>query len=49
MNLDKSKYTELINEIGVILQKGREQVAQSVNTILVKTYWFVGRYIVEFE
>ncbi len=36
MNLDKSKYKELIDEIGVLLQKGREQVAQSVNTILVK-------------
>ncbi len=49
MNLYKSKYIELIDEIGDLLQKGREQVAQSVNTILVKTYWLVGRHIVEFE
>ncbi len=49
MNLDKSKYTELINEIGILLRKGRGQVAKSVNTILVQTYWLIGRYIVEFE
>ena len=49
MSIEKAKYTNLINEIGVLLQKGREQVAQSVNTILVQTYWLVGRHIVEFE
>lgn len=49
MGIEKAKYTNLINEIGVLLQKGREQVAQSVNTILVQTYWLVGRHIVEFE
>lgn len=31
------------------MEKGREQVGQSVNTILVKTYWLIGRHIVEFE
>jgi predicted nuclease of restriction endonuclease-like (RecB) superfamily len=49
MDLEQTKYTALINEIGNLLQKGREQVAQSVNTILVQTYWLVGRHIVEFE
>ncbi|HSC54519.1 MAG TPA: PDDEXK nuclease domain-containing protein [Phnomibacter sp.] len=38
-----------MNQIGDLLQKGREQVAQSVNTILVRTYWLVGRHIVEYE
>jgi predicted nuclease of restriction endonuclease-like (RecB) superfamily len=49
MNIELSKYTTLINEIGDLLQKGREQVAHSVNTILVQTYWLIGRHIVEFE
>jgi predicted nuclease of restriction endonuclease-like (RecB) superfamily len=49
MDLEKSKYTDLINQIGGLLLKGREQVAKSVNTILVQTYWLIGRHIVEFE
>ena len=49
VNLEQSKYAHLINEIGNLLQKGKEQVAQSVNTILVQTYWLIGRHIVEFE
>lgn len=49
MQIEESKYTYLINEIGNLLEKGREQAAQSVNTVLVQTYWLIGRYIVEFE
>lgn len=49
MSLEQSKYTTLIHEIGTLLQKGREQVAHSVNIILVQTYWLIGRHIVEFE
>ncbi len=49
MDIEQSKYTDLINQIGGLLQKGREQVAKSVNTILVQTYWLIGRHIVEFE
>lgn len=49
MELEQSKYSGLINQIGGLLQKGREQVAQSVNTILLQTYWLIGRHIVEYE
>ncbi|HIB8181446.1 TPA: DUF1016 N-terminal domain-containing protein [Elizabethkingia anophelis] len=49
MDLEQSKYSSLINEIGSLLQKGREQATQSVNTILVQTYWLVDKHIVEFE
>lgn len=49
MDIEQSKYNDLINQIGGLLQKGREQAAQTVNTILVKTYWLIGRYIVEYE
>lgn len=44
-----SKYNDLILQIGGLLEKGRNQAAQSVNTILVQTYWLIGRHIVEFE
>lgn len=49
MSPDKSNYTELVDEIGTLLAKGREKAAQSVNTILVQTYWLFGRHILEFE
>jgi len=49
MNLEQPKYSELINQIGGLLQAGKTQAARSVNTILVQTYWFIGKHIVEFE
>ncbi len=49
MNLYKSRYTKLIEDIGVLLRESREHISLSVNTVLVKTYWLVGRHIVEFE
>jgi predicted nuclease of restriction endonuclease-like (RecB) superfamily len=42
-------YNDLINQIGDLLAKGREQAGRAVNTILVQTYWQIGRHIVEFE
>jgi predicted nuclease of restriction endonuclease-like (RecB) superfamily len=49
MNLEKQPYSELIGKIGSLLQQGRQQAVQSVNTILVQTYWYIGQHIVEFE
>ena len=47
--LDHLEYFSLIQEIGNLLGKAREQVGSAVNTILLQTYWNVGRHIVEFE
>ncbi|OOH91197.1 hypothetical protein BMT54_02800 [Pasteurellaceae bacterium 15-036681] len=47
--LNTQNYHSLVNDIGTLLNKGREQVAQTANTILVQTYWLIGRHIVEFE
>lgn len=44
-----TNYHHLVEEIGSLLNRGREQVAQSANIILVQTYWLIGRHIVEFE
>ena len=44
-----SHYEHLKQQIGELLRQGREQAGRAVNTILVKTYWQIGRHIVEFE
>lgn len=49
MEISKANYQNLIDQIGIILQQGRQKAAQSVNNILVQTYWEIGRYIIEFE
>jgi len=49
MEIAQNNYKNLVDQIGVLLQQGRQKAAQSVNTILVRTYWEIGRYIVEFE
>jgi len=49
MNIAQNNYRNLIDHIGILLQEGRQKAAQAVNTILVHTYWEIGRYIVEFE
>ncbi len=49
MDISKNQYTQLIEQIGHLLSNGRQMATQQVNTILVKTYWEIGKYIVEFE
>lgn len=43
------QYQELVSDIGGLLANARQNIASSVNTILVETYWQIGRYIVEYE
>lgn len=49
MELLQQEYNKLIEGIGQLLIAGRERAAQEINSILVQTYWEIGRYIVEFE
>jgi predicted nuclease of restriction endonuclease-like (RecB) superfamily len=42
-------YTNLVFQIGSALEEGRKKAVQNVNSILVETYWNIGRYIVQFE
>jgi len=44
-----NQYGGLVEQIGSLLQAGRRHVAYVVNTVLVQTYWQIGKYIVEFE
>jgi predicted nuclease of restriction endonuclease-like (RecB) superfamily len=48
-NIQKGEYSELKKEIGILLQRGREQAGRAINSILVNTYWQIGHHIVEFE
>jgi len=42
-------YNTLISSIGTLLEKARKSVYTKVNQILVKTYWDIGKKIVEFK
>jgi predicted nuclease of restriction endonuclease-like (RecB) superfamily len=42
-------YSSLLQGIGQLVQQARQTAAQTVNTLLVQTYWHIGQYIVEFE
>jgi predicted nuclease of restriction endonuclease-like (RecB) superfamily len=44
-----SGYDSLIEDIGELLHNARAKIATSVNTILVQTYWNIGKCIVEYE
>ena len=43
------KYEHLIKNIGILLEKSRENVYTYINQTLVKAYWEVGKEIIEFE
>ncbi|MBD3377263.1 DUF1016 family protein [candidate division KSB1 bacterium] len=47
--VDKSEYLSLKNNIKDLLQRGRSKAGRAINSILVETYWNIGRYIVEYE
>lgn len=42
-------YQLLIATIGEILHNARIKAAVHINSLLVQTYWQIGKYIVEFE
>lgn len=44
-----SEHNQLLGNIRELLNQGRKQVAQTVNSAMVQTYWEIGRLIVEDE
>ncbi len=42
-------YKELFDSISSLIEQGRKTAARQINTILVATYWLMGRQIVEHE
>lgn len=52
MNQQQTPATEdglLFSQIKQVLEDARRHVARTVNTTMVKAYWQVGKYIVEYE
>jgi predicted nuclease of restriction endonuclease-like (RecB) superfamily len=46
---DLQSYKGLVAYIGELLQNARKNAGRAVNTILVNTYWQMGKHIVEFD
>lgn len=48
-NISIDKYNNLVENISQTLQSTKAKAAQTINTMLVQSYWQIGKYIVEFE
>jgi len=49
MKIGKSKYIQLLDNIGSTIELARLNAIKTVNTELVKANWEIGRHIVEYE
>jgi len=47
--IKEKNYNSLITNIGRILEQGRRQAIKVINQLLVKTYWEIGKKIIEYE
>lgn len=47
--VNDGSYQQLLDRIRECLALGRQRAFEQVNSVLVETYWQIGRYIVEFE
>ena len=43
------QYDLLIQQISSLVHDAKRQVATTIDSVLVETYWNIGKYIVEFE
>lgn len=48
-NLEKREFSPIYDDIKKIMLRARNEVFQTVNTTLIKTYWEIGRIIIEDE
>ena len=46
---DSPHYDNLVSAISALVDRARRSTARAVNVVLTRTYWEVGRHIVEFE
>lgn len=44
-----NRYKQMLERIGIILEEGRRRAYSVVNDVIVKTYWNIGKEIVEYE
>lgn len=47
--IKESDYTSLFDNVSTIIEEARRKAVKQVNTIIVQTYWNIGRLIVEGE
>lgn len=47
--INKKDYSQLVDSIGELLESARKETIRTINNILVKTYWEIGKRIVEYE
>ena len=45
----KNKYNKLIEKISELVNKSKTELAKTINTKIVYTYWAIGKHIVEYE
>ena len=45
----QSSYNELLNKVSKIMEEARQKTVRQINTVMVETYWHVGRLILEEE
>ena len=49
MKMTKTDYSELIGKISELVNQSKTELAKTINTKIVQTYWAVGKHIVEYE
>jgi len=49
LNAVTEKYHQLLDNIGLALQKGRNNAAKAINIEILQTKWEIGKYIVDYE
>lgn len=42
-------YHQLLKSLSLLIEDGRKAAVRNVNSVLITTYWFMGRRIVEYE
>lgn len=47
--MNKVISTNIIKDIKQIIEESKKQVVRNVNTIMIQTYWNIGKRIVEEE
>ena len=49
IEMREMEYESLLQNVGNALSRGRQRVASYIGTQTVRTYWEIGKYIVEYE
>src|SRR3989338_10537531 len=47
--IKKGRYSTLISSIGTLLEQARRHAYSQISQILVKTYWEIGKQIINYE